>query len=868
MECKQLLYSTFPDAELSISGNKTELKISYHIIINNWYANNVNEMECLQEFCNKYSNLGFDDKVYTSNRNMKIINQSKPDGRIQEIIEKDDMKTHLITCFFKERSIHISESKIYYIKEIIINETIQNKKEYDNNEKLNLSEINQEKRCSPETFNYNTATHEQILNMIPLYPRNTINCLKYAFIYHIMTWCKQIGIHFEIFWEWCKQKEDSKPRRNKYYKLWLECNRNISIFKVEAILLRFFPDILKNVATKQFNKQFDLNGLVNHRIIEDKYLNENCLDPSVKWTVLGSGMGTNKTGTIVNSLKDEKVLWLTSRITLSQNVLKRLNEEDLEFVNYRDFDVSDKNKGILGNYSNIICSIQSLHYLYTNNFTVIVIDESESVLNTFNDNAETHGENCTINWNILKDFLRDAKKVFLMDAFTTRLTVDFVTALKEPDETIDYITTTFQPLERQMVRAETHLDFVNEIIKTLKAGEKIFAFIPFKSGEKGVVALNDYIKKEMGWTDNKEITSYYAEKTKEKKKLYNCEKVWSDPTVRCILTNSCITIGVNFNKSNIFDRIFCYYSYTIPSRDFIQALYRVRNPKRNEMIFCAEKQIFKSEYVSKKYLSPYCDIYNQLQKNLLIEDLANRNYNNLETLQMFCKKANIIFKMTDVIKTNKENRATIQRLLKESNTVFNWDSIKDVTEEEIQYLGNVLNSNLETLDDRLQFDKYNFKQLFENSDIAKDLWNRRKQKLVHRIVEFVSEPDNIIRRIYDLNEMKLNKEIKSNLELHTITPSDINDVFKFKDKPSNKHIHLIMKAINAYFEDHQLITLEKNESDEINTYKRITISGKKYLKYKMKPVFIKDSGLILSALKKELFVERMIIDEYALLNDE
>ena len=578
-------------------------------------------------------------------------------------------------------------------------------------------------------------------------------------------------------------------------------------------------------------------------------------------------MGTNKTGTIVSSLKNEKVLWLTSRITLSQNVLKRLNEEDLEFVNYRDFDVPDKNKGILGDYSNVICSVQSLHYLYLNKFTVIVIDESESVLNTFNDNADTHSENCISNWHFLINFVKDAKKVFLMDAFTTKLTVDFVTALKEPDETIDYITTTFQPLERQMVRAETHLDFVNEIIKTLKAGEKIFAFIPFKSGEKGVVALNDYIKKERGWTDNKEITSYYAEKTKEKKKLYNCEKVWSDPTVRCILTNSCITIGVNFNKSNIFDRIFCYYSYTIPSRDFIQALYRVRNPKRNEMIFCAEKQIFKSEYVYKKYLSPYCDIYNQLQKNLLIEDLANRNYNNLETLKMFCTKANIIFKMTNVLKTNKENRATIQRLLKESNTVFNWDSIKDVTEKKIQHLGNVLNSNDETLDQRLQFDKYNFKQLFENSDIAKDLWNRRKQKLVHRILEFVSEPDNIIRRIYDLNEMKLNKEVKSNPKLHDITPEEIHNVFKFHDKPSDKHIHLIMKSINAYFEDSQLITLEKNESDEINTYKRITISGKKYLKYKMKPVFIKDSGLILSALKKELFVERMIIDEYELFTD-
>ena len=854
-ECKQLLYNTFPDAILSISGSKTEYKISYHIIIHNWYANNVNEMECLQDFCTKYTNLGFDDKVYTKNRNMKIINQSKPDGRIQEIIEDITLKNHLITCYFNENSKHISESIIYYVKEII-----QNKKEYskDNSDDLNLGDINQEKISSPETFNYHTATHEQILHIIPLYPRYTTNCLKYAFIYHIMIWSKQSGIHFETFWEWCKQKEDSKNRYKKYYDLWNDCSKNVRISKIEAILLRFYPDILKNVATKQFNKQFDFNDLVNHRIVKDSYLNENCLDSNVKWTVLGSGMGTNKTGTIVNALKGEKVLWLTSRITLSQNVLKRLNEEGLKFVNYRDFTVLEKNKGVLENHSNVICSVQSLHYLCKNNFTVIVIDESESVLNTFNENATTHAENCIINWEFLKDFLRDSKKVFLMDAFTTRLTIDFVNSLKIPNDIIDYITVSEVSKERQFLTTEKYTDFVQEIINALKSGKKIFVFTPFKTGAKGVVNLTECIKKELGWIENKEIITYYAEKSNEKKQLYNCESVWGNPEVKCILTNSCITIGVNFNESDVFDQVFCYYSYTIPCRDFIQALYRVRHPKTTEMIFCAEKQIFKSEYVPSKYTSPICEVYKQVQKNLLIEDLSNRNYNNLETLQMFCKKANIIFKMMNIIKTNRQNRATIQRLLKESDTVFKWESVKDITEKEMAHLGDILNSNLETLDDRLQFDKYNFKQLFEDPEIAKNLWNKRKQKLVNRIVEFVSDPNNIIRRIYDLNKMELNKEIKSNPELHTITTSEINDVFKFEKKPSNNHVHLIMKAINAYFEDKDLITVEKNETGEKTIYKRITINGKQYLKYKMKPMFIKDTTLILNALKKELFVEKMI----------
>ena len=35
----------------------------------------------------------------------------------------------------------------------------------------------------------------------------------------------------------------------------------------------------------------------------------------------------------------------------------------------------------------------------------------------------------------------------------------------------------------------------------------------------------------------------------------------------------------------------------------------------------------------------------------------------------------------------------------------------------------------------------------------------------------------------------------------------------------------------------------------------------------MKATFLRETSLILSALKKELFVERMIIDEYELFTD-
>ena len=157
-------------------------------------------------------------------------------------------------------------------------------------------------------------------------------------------------------------------------------------------------------------------------------------------------MGSNKTGSIVDSLKNETVLWITPRVTLSQNILQRLNQENLDFSNYKDFTTKQKLDGELEYSDNVICSIQSLHYL-KNKYSIIVIDEIETVPNTFNGCASTHGKNCILNWMYIKDFLTNAKKVYLMDAFTTKLTTDLIHTL-EPNTTVELITTNNPPSPR------------------------------------------------------------------------------------------------------------------------------------------------------------------------------------------------------------------------------------------------------------------------------------------------------------------------------------------------------------------------------------------------------------------------------------
>jgi hypothetical protein len=53
---------------------------------------------------NEEHDKGFDKAVYTKNRCMKCINQSKGDGRIQSIIYNDNPCDHFITCFIDKES--------------------------------------------------------------------------------------------------------------------------------------------------------------------------------------------------------------------------------------------------------------------------------------------------------------------------------------------------------------------------------------------------------------------------------------------------------------------------------------------------------------------------------------------------------------------------------------------------------------------------------------------------------------------------------------------------------------------------------------------------------------------------------------------
>ena len=103
----EMFNNVFPDSDMAISGSENDFKYSYHITLNNYMCLDSDDKALLKRLV-KYMKTFFNDidiSVYSKNRCMKYINQSKPTTkeqplkRVQKLILNDVPKKHLITGF-------------------------------------------------------------------------------------------------------------------------------------------------------------------------------------------------------------------------------------------------------------------------------------------------------------------------------------------------------------------------------------------------------------------------------------------------------------------------------------------------------------------------------------------------------------------------------------------------------------------------------------------------------------------------------------------------------------------------------------------------------------------------------------------------
>jgi hypothetical protein len=853
-EIKQTIYKYFPNAEMAISGSITPEKTSYHCICNNYTIHNLQERDYVKQVVkhiNETENDSFDWKVYTKNRNMKCINQSKRDGRVQEIIEDDDYRHHLITCFINDYSLPFPEINEEIEEGIMIS---QSKGLFD------ISSLPKLILREPTDFDFFSC---KPIDLLPLFPISINHNHQYTHL--IARYCYYKNISIEHFLSWISKKHNTLTDDiiRKWKRHWGRLHKfpNPSDSKIIAVLSYYYPHIRHDKSYKEFANTFILPAEEIKYI--DTITEEDFLTPS-KYLLFNVGMGGGKTHQTIDYLnkfskinKDERgFIWLCPNKALANNTLNRIQENNIPVSYYLDFTTKQKENGDLNKEPNLIIVLNSIHYLQKKTYSdalatgsprVVVIDEIETLIDKFL--GDFMKKKVEI-WNVFKHILLNADKVIFLDAFITTKTTDFIKNLEGTNCGSPCIYQRInEPSTRTVEIIKTKELMINDIIVNLKKDKKCFIFWPYKKESFKNISmemLSNMIQKE---TCKKGIFYNADVDDKIKGGLKDVNKSWVNYDF--VITNNIITCGVNYERKD-FDCAYIFVAGHNSPRDMAQVSYRTRFLSSEIIKFCYLGSMMQPTTHKIDTFVINCPIYTKLIKSILVE----KNSPLQKTLQLFLNKARYRFEInTEVLSA--DLKKYIKELVLNCEVGFSYENVDDIDSQYAKIIEQNCFAQTATMIEKVMLQKYFFKKSFKDSaekiylkslknelpivePIVEHAWNEQLSFFFCRTYELLNKPDNIFNSIRELNgnEGIFPKKIKKT-KLNEPILDEIFKQFNFKFITRNSSTEKILKEVfNTYFSKRIVETQYKKGTNieykvDHEYYNELYNFAKDYLKYEV-----------------------------------
>ena len=762
-KAKEVLYKIFPqDIKMSISGSVGEKRgkayYSYHIVLPDIVFKNLEEMKTsgFHEFIKSQANEnnGIDKGVYGNTQQFKSINQAKyKSNRIQSVIENNNLEEHIIQVFNTKPNAMDYKSKFKkHIKSAIINTNLKAHKQGKKTgiTGFTLADIVPIKNVKPPNIDFEFDNAITILNHIPNLKGK--HKLGRTIMWCVMNWFYHeegdSETAFKIFQEWEKPHERTTPQS---YQSWVDCEKSQHWWgrtKIQHLLEKIYDSVIPNPRLDTFNKQFikgEIPDITNTKC-NTKYLKQEDIGKE-KYCCMKLGMGKGKTYTTIEWLINEciknpelSVCWVTNRVSMAMNLMDRLNGSNdinlkgelrnLKFKNYKDIGKcgfggkaqrSNKKHMISNEVRRIVIELESIHYSAGDehqsgmNYDIVVIDEIESVFNSFRSD-ETHGagRNYDINYIRFEEIMRNAKKVFLMDAYLHHRTIDYIKIL-EPGASINLIQSDDDKIDKVIHNHRAFYSWYNKLVEDIKKNKKIYVFYPFKTGKGSIQKLSiDGFKQRLlhncpNLEDDKVLVYQGDMSDKEKQKLEKVNDIWGDAKV--IITNSCITVGVNYEYADV-DKVYLSYSDILNPRDVIQSSFRIRKTKEDiiefykfpnlfKILAIQQGNIYEPQPIKKPKLLVNTDAF-VFMRNFLLEEYNAKGY---ETLKRFFKETGYIIDKKWV--GGDDNSIQYKSFDGEGTLgVWDWANIRAISNEEKERKESKIFDNTATIDDKLEVRKW------------------------------------------------------------------------------------------------------------------------------------------------------------------
>ena len=442
----------FPNADMAVSGSETELKKSYHFVLNNYVINNVEEHDKLKRLVkhlNKTVDDGFDTVVYKKNQLMKCVNQSKPPTkdkpkRYQKIILNKDIEKHIITAYFYNPNAKtINDIEFEFEEEIAPKEEVKEIQIQESVEPVEQA-IQPASLAQPN----NNVLISKLLDILSPTRADSIETF-----YNLGCLIKSLDIPFDKWFSLATTSKHFKPNESYNYLLKKWDTMTTKRFSINTLYywartdnIELFNEIMinENINSREAPRE-DLI-IINDRYLLDKVkkLNDTTiLSSSVKsffetdeYTSLNikSPYDTGKTQflkEIIRTYNQKRILWISYRKTLTHDITGNF-EKEFHFKSY-----------LKGSFyaDRLIIQIESLKKIDNNmgdempKYDLIIIDEVESILNQFN-SRETFKGNQRDTYNyldaVLKNSILNGGKIITLDGDTSDRTYNYIETYGKP----------------------------------------------------------------------------------------------------------------------------------------------------------------------------------------------------------------------------------------------------------------------------------------------------------------------------------------------------------------------------------------------------------------------------------------------------
>lgn len=806
----------FPDAEFAISGSNTETKISLHIILQNYVIHNEEERQQVKhiaKYINEICDGNYDWKVYTKNRNMKIINQSKDDGRVQEIIQNLDYKAHCITCFVPIYCLKFPELPESVKEEVMLTKS---KGTFD------LGQLPKLVLSIPDDFDVINATPLEILQILPLSEK-----FNFDYVHLVSRYCFHNGIDFDTYLSWLKNKHPNLKKTSTGQTQW----KNLAKFpivsreRIITILKYYYPHITKDIFHRKFTETFTLP---KERIKKIETINRTCFNENAKYLIFNVGMGGYKTGMTIAYLKETtSVIWVAPNKALASNTHKRFENEGVDICHYESINTKDKKAGKMKEQEKLICCLNSIHYLTEKSYDVIVIDEIETLIDKFLGDFLEQGKSQLKKqiWTNFIYLLKNAKKVILLDAFITTKTLKLIQQIENSLENAVIFERIVEPQTRTIKYMDNDKAMLHDIITKLNQGSKLFIFYPYKLQSSHFFSMEQIYNSIVSATGKQGIFYNADVDDKIKTGLKDVNNSWEGKDF--IITNNIITCGVSYDNLD-FDYKYIFIASHNTPRDIIQVSYRARHLNSGIIKLCYMGKMNQNNTWLNDCDKMGCKIYKAIYDEILIEKKAPLK----RAFQLFCVKAHYK-QTTDDYKINNIIEKDLTQLLEQQSVGMSYNSILDIDFSQAENIETRCFAQQATMEEKYALNKYYFKKSFLDTadiNILADIWDEKFAFFFKRLGNILLDKSHIFNEIANFNKFsKLFPADVKKTKLNDELKQRIFKEFSFKFITAGSSSTKIIKDIyNTYFSKHIITTEYDNAENQNIVYKVDEDVGKYY----------------------------------------